>query len=87
MWRNKSKEPIYGNLGGQNREYASDLMAREALYFIERNRYRPFFLYFTPTVPHAKFEAPELGPYAKESWPDNAKNYAAMVTRMDSYVG
>jgi arylsulfatase A-like enzyme len=87
LWRNKNKETIYGNLGGRNREYASDLMAREALYFIERNRYRPFFLYFTPTVPHAKFEAPELGPYAKEPWPEDAKNYAAMVTRMDGYVG
>ena len=87
LWRNKKQETIYGNLQGRNREYASDLMAREALYFIERNRYRPFFLYFTPTVPHAKFEAPELGPYAKESWPDDAKNYAAMVTRMDGYVG
>jgi arylsulfatase A-like enzyme len=87
LWRNRNKETIYGNLGGRNREYASDLMAREALYFIERNQYRPFFLYFTPTIPHAKFEAPELGPYATESWPDDAKNYAAMVTRMDSYVG
>jgi len=87
LWHNKEKETIYGNLEARQREYASDLMAREALYFIERHRYRPFFLYFTPTVPHAKFEAPELGPYAKESWPDDAKNYAAMVTRMDSYVG
>ena len=62
-------------------------MAREALYFIDRHRYRPFFLYFTPTVPHAKFEAPDLGAYAKQPWPDEAKNYAAMVSRMDSYVG
>lgn len=87
LWRNKRKETLYGNLGGKHREYASDLMAREALYFIDRHRYRPFFLYFTPTVPHAKFEAPDLGPYAKQPWPDDAKNYAAMVTRMDSYVG
>ena len=87
MWRNRTKETIHGNLGGRNREYASDLMAREALYFIERNRYRPFFLYFTPTVPHAKFDAPELGAYERESWPDDAKHYAAMVARMDSYVG
>jgi arylsulfatase A-like enzyme len=87
LWRNKAKEKLKGNLGGQRREYASDLFEREALYFIERHRYEPFFLYFTPTVPHARFEAPALGAYANESWPDDAKNYAAMVTRMDSYVG
>jgi arylsulfatase A-like enzyme len=87
LWRNKRKEPLKGNTGGSRREYASDLFLREALYFIERRRYEPFFLYFTPTVPHAAFEAPDLGSYANETWPDNAKNYAAMVTRMDSYVG
>jgi len=87
LWRNKTRETLHGNLNGKHREYASDLFCREALYFIDRHRYQPFFLYFTPTVPHAQFEAPELGPYAKESWPDDAKNYAAMVTRMDHYVG
>lgn len=86
LWRNKTREPLRGNLDGR-REYASDLFCREALHFIDRHRYQPFFLYFTPTVPHAKFEAPDLGPYAKESWPEDAKNYAAMVTRMDRYVG
>ncbi len=87
LWRNKNKEILRGNRDGKRREYASDLFLREALYFIERHRYQPFFLYFTPTVPHAAFEAPELGAYAKESWPEEAKHYAAMVTRMDAYVG
>jgi arylsulfatase A-like enzyme len=87
LWRNKRREPLRGNVDGAKREYASDLFAREALHFIDRHRYQPFFLYFTPTVPHAKFEAPELGPYANQNWPEEAKHYAAMVTRMDSYVG
>lgn len=87
LWRNKGKETLKGNLNGQKREYASDLMAREAVHFIDRHRYEPFFLYFTPTVPHARFEAPDLGPYAGETWPEEWKYYAAMVTRMDSYVG
>ncbi|MFN7919641.1 MAG: arylsulfatase [Bryobacteraceae bacterium] len=87
LWRNKTKEVLKGNRNGQRREYASDLFAREALYFIDRHRYEPFFLFFTPTVPHAKIEAPELGAYANASWPEEAKHYAAMVTRFDSYVG
>lgn len=87
LWRNKQKETLKGNLNGRRREYASDLMAREALYFIDRHQYEPFFLYFTPTVPHGRFEVPEQGPYASEPWPEEWKNYAAMVTRMDGYVG
>jgi arylsulfatase A-like enzyme len=87
VWRNKTREGLKGNRHGQRREYASDLFAREALHFIDRHRYQPFFLYFTPTVPHAKFEAPDLGTYADQPWPEAAKHYAAMVTRMDSYVG
>lgn len=87
LWRNGAKEVLRGNNGGQKREYASDLFAREALHFIDRHRYEPFFLYFTPTVPHAQFDAPELGAYAGQDWPEEARHYAAMVTRMDSYVG
>ncbi|MCU0227574.1 MAG: arylsulfatase [Bryobacterales bacterium] len=87
LWRNKTKEVLHGNRNGQRREYASDLMLREALHFIDRRRYQPFFLYFSPTVPHAAFEAPDLGPYADKPWPDEGKHYAAMVTRFDSYVG
>lgn len=87
LWHNKTKVPLKGNWDGRKREYASDLMAREALHFLDRHRYEPFFLYFTPTVPHAKMEAPDLGEYAAKPWPDDAKHYAAMVTRFDSYVG
>lgn len=87
LWRNKTREPLLGNRDGAKREYASDLMAREALHFIDRHRFQPFFLYFSPTVPHAKIEAPELGEYADKPWPEDAKHYAAMVTRFDSYVG
>ena len=87
LWRNNAKEPLRGNTQGAKREYASDLMAREAVHFIDRHQYQPFFLYFTPTVPHAAIEAPELGVYATKPWPEEAKHYAAMVTRFDSYVG
>lgn len=87
LWRNKTKEPLKGNHNGHKKEYASDLCCREALHFIDRHRYEPFFLYFTPTVPHAAFESPDLGPYASQSWPEEVKHYAAMVTRFDTYVG
>jgi arylsulfatase A-like enzyme len=87
LWRNKSREVLKGNLNGQRREYASDLFVREALHFIDRHRYQPFFLYFTPTIPHAEYVAPDLGAYAGEQWPEQAKHYAAMISRLDGYVG
>ena len=30
---------------------------------------------------------PDFGPYAKEDWPPQDKGQAAMITRLDSYVG
>jgi arylsulfatase A-like enzyme len=69
-------------------------MTEEALKFVERNKDRPFFLYFSPTIPHANNEAGQNGmevptdaPYSAESWPQNEKNFAAMVTRLDADVG
>ena len=87
LWRNRTREPLRGNRDGAKREYASDLFLREALHFIDRHRYEPFFLYFTPTIPHAAFESPELGEYARQPWPEEHKHYAAMVTRFDTAVG
>lgn len=77
--------------------YADDLFAEEALGFVERNRQQPFFLFLSLVVPHANNErsralgngqeVPDFGPYADRDWPDALKGQAAMVTRMDGYVG
>ena len=75
-------------------DYSHDLMAEEALKFIERNSGAPFFLYLAFTIPHANNEAknkgmevPDLGEFASEDWPDQEKAKAAMITRMDRDVG
>lgn len=75
-------------------EYSHDLIAQEALQFIEENRELPFFLYLALTIPHANNEAgrqgmevPSYGPYADADWPDPQKGHAAMITRMDGDVG
>ena len=77
--------------------YADDLFADEALKFIANHQDRPFFLYWSMVIPHANnernrtlkdgAEVPDDGPYAKEDWPPQDKGHAAMITRMDSYVG
>jgi arylsulfatase A-like enzyme len=75
-------------------EYSGDLLAAEAVAFIDRNKDRPFFLYFAPTIPHANNEAgkqgmevPDYGIYKDKDWPDPQKGHAAMITRLDADIG
>lgn len=74
--------------------YSHDLLMEEALKFIEDNSGQPFFLVLTPTLPHANneggnegMEVPDQGVYADNDWPENEKNFAAMVTLLDEGVG
>jgi arylsulfatase A-like enzyme len=79
------------------RIYADDLFADEALKFVANHQDRPFFLYWCMVIPHANNErnrelkngahVPDFGPYAKADWPDQDKGQAAMITRLDGYVG
>ena len=98
LWKNADKVPlpnvVANNVATKKAVYAPDLIAKEALGFIEANRDRPFFLYFAPTLPHANNEAKKEGmeipsdaPYSAEAWPQAQKNHAAMITRLDADVG
>lgn len=76
------------------REYTPDLLAKEALRFIRKNKRHPFFLYYAVTIPHANNEAknqgmevPDLGPYRDLDWSEPQKGHAAMITRLDRDVG
>jgi arylsulfatase A-like enzyme len=87
----------HGGYATDAKEYADDLFAEEALKFVRESRETPFFLFWSMVVPHANneraralgdgTEVPDLGRYAAESWPAQDKGHAAMVTRMDGYVG
>jgi len=92
--------PVGENGGGYSTKaliYADDLFADEALKYVARHQSEPFFLYWSMIVPHANnertralkngAEVPDFGPYAGENWPDPDKGQAAMITRLDSYVG
>jgi arylsulfatase A-like enzyme len=91
LWRNEERVTIPPHT------YSHDLFTQEALEFIRRERAQPFFLYLAYTIPHANnelgrktgngMEVPSDAPYSSESWPQQQKNYAAMVTRMDRDVG
>jgi arylsulfatase A-like enzyme len=104
LWRNEKRidlrnlvpdEDAEGSGVSTNRvDYAHDLIAEEALKFIEGNSGGPFFIYLAFTIPHANNEAknkgmevPDLGEFASEDWPDQEKAKAAMITRLDRDVG
>lgn len=104
LFRNDERVPLPNKVAGDRDDgagvatvrgqYSHDLMAREALQFIEQNRELPFFLYLALTIPHANNEAgkkgmevPSYGPYGHEDWPDAQKGHAAMITRMDGDIG
>ena len=74
--------------------FANDLFDQKITAFLEgpASGRQPFFLYAAYTAPHANDEAhqnevPDLGPYADKPWPLPEKQYAALVTRLDDYVG
>lgn len=80
--------------------YTHDLVMDKALNFINENSDKPFFIYLTPTIPHADLALPEgeLGEYeemfCEKPYPGGGYNaqpkpkatFAAMVSRLDRDV-
>ena len=99
LWRGEKKVEISGNVVKNNvastkAVYSPDLIGKDALEFIEKNKAKSFFLYYAPTLPHANNEAKQEGmeipsdkPYSDKPWPQPQKNHAAMITRLDADVG
>jgi len=81
LWRNDEKVDLDGKV------YSHDLFTEEALKFVEENQKTPFFLYLAYTIPHTKYQVPDLGIYEETDWPENMKIHAAMTSRMDRDVG
>jgi arylsulfatase A-like enzyme len=94
---NEMPEPKRGDGAGVaavKQTHSHDVISSKALDFIRDNSNDPFFLYFSPTIPHANNEAgdhgmevPEQGQYSDRDWPEQQKNMAAMVSRLDRDVG
>ena len=84
------------------KEYAPDLMIKETLDFIQRNKDKPFFLYFATPIPHVPLQAPEeyIKKYVKGFGDENPytgdkgyfpnryphATYAAMISYLDDQV-
>ena len=96
--RNSQEVSLRGNRGGRTGQtYSHYVIMDEALKFIRENRERPFFCYLPITPPHGMYDIPADDPawkqYQKAAWikdnnvPQDAKNYAAMVTMVDNNLG
>lgn len=72
---------------GKGATYAQDLIADETLKWVRARKDRPFFLYYSITLPHAATQINDQGIYKDKPWTEQEKNYAAMVTRLDTDVG
>ena len=93
----KDYEKLGAGIAVEKVVYAPDLMLAEALKWIQTNKDRPFFLYFSPILPHANNELQlatkagqecnGFGIYADKPWPDQDKCHAAACTAFDYEVG
>jgi arylsulfatase A-like enzyme len=72
---------------GKGAIYAQDLIADETLKWVRAQKDQPFFLFYAITLPHATNQIPDQGLYKDKAWSEVEKNYAAMVTRLDSDIG
>lgn len=69
--------------------HATDLLAREAVRFIEQHREQPFFLYLCFSVPHYPLQEDErwVKPYGATIEHKDRRLNAAAVTHMDDAIG
>ncbi len=75
------------NAGGKKQVYAQELIQQDVLKWIDQHADDPFFLFYAITLPHGRFEIDDQGIYKDKPWTEREKNYAAMVTRIDSDLG
>ena len=69
-------------------DYLTDAFTSQAVEFIDRNRNRPFFLYFAQHAPHVPLQAPKRYIDRFRDVKDPGKRvYAAMVSALDDSVG
>jgi arylsulfatase A-like enzyme len=96
LWNNDKQQILARNLGVPS-QYSHDMFTEKALGFVDRNKANPFYLYLAYTIPHANnelgrdtgngMEVPDDKPFTGRDWPQQEKNFAAMMTRLDRDVG
>jgi arylsulfatase A-like enzyme len=89
------REMLFPNTGGKKGQYTPDVFAKATVNFIQNNvpdqfnHYRPFFLLVNYKIPgtSGKITVPTDAPFSSEAWPQPEKNKAAIIARLDGYIG
>jgi len=91
-WRERK---IYEGAGVAEKkvDFVPHLCQKEVIQFIDKNKDKPFFLYYALNIPHANneggrdgMEVPSFGEFADKDWPEPEKGFAAMIIHIDGYV-
>jgi arylsulfatase A-like enzyme len=97
--RSAQREEIYQNTGGHRDRFLPDTFMSAAINFTRiaapdrANWFRPFFLYVNLPLPRSvspgkdEYTVPTDAPYTDETWPQAAKNRAALIGRLDTDIG
>jgi arylsulfatase A-like enzyme len=87
-------EMVYANTGNKKVQYIPDWLITLGMNFAKQhqpepyNRYQPFFLQLNFSVPgNGDRVVPTDAPFSEEPWPQPEKNRAAMIGRLDGYIG
>ena len=87
LYNDDKRFEIPENANGKKAVYAQELIQQDVLKWVDANGDDPFMLFYAITLPHGNFEIDDQGIYADKPWTEQEKNYAAMVTRIDSDLG
>ena len=85
-------EMMTQNLDSKHGRYMPDFLGEIGAKFIQYsvpdsfNHHTPFFMCVSYPVPHDS-TPPNNSPYSSESWPQPAKDRAAMISHMDKNIG
>jgi arylsulfatase A len=88
LYDNDTRIDLPENKGGAKKTYADRLIQKNVLSWVEQQGTKPFFLFYSTTLPHGSYEIDDLGQYKdKSDWTEQAKAFAAMVSRLDQNIG
>ncbi|MBN2698496.1 MAG: sulfatase-like hydrolase/transferase, partial [Bacteroidales bacterium] len=84
MFHNDTLEKIPGQFLAESRD---GIWTNIAIDVINRKHEKPFMMMVNYSTPHKPFNISDQGIYKDEPWNEMSRNYAALVTRLDSHVG
>ncbi len=88
VWRDGAAAPVEANAGGERRLFVTDLVAQEAVAFLQRHQTgNPFLLVVALTLPPGSESIPSRTKYEQQEWTPAQKSHAARVTEFDHAAG